>query len=163
MFLTAQQAGANPVLNLNAPRGMSGYRNVGGDWSWEFYPPPYDFLAPKNSVPMPAPVILPGGGLAGYRRAGMQQGLGCPGNPNCGCGPSACGKGGLAGIEDMVGNLASGNFGDALLGYDLSGSIPNWLVVIGVVWAYTAITNQASGFGSRVKKRYRKSMKAKGH
>lgn len=49
-----------------------------GDWGWEFYPPPYDFLAPRNSAAMPAPVI--GRGVSG---------LGCGGK----CGGSCCGGG----------------------------------------------------------------------
>lgn len=28
-----------------------------GDWSWEFFPPPYDFLAPPDSAPQPAPIM----------------------------------------------------------------------------------------------------------
>jgi len=28
-----------------------------GNWSWEFDPPPYDFLAPRDSAPQPAPIL----------------------------------------------------------------------------------------------------------
>jgi hypothetical protein len=33
-----------------------------GDWGWEFYPPPYAFLAPPDSAPQPAPILS---GLSG--------------------------------------------------------------------------------------------------
>jgi hypothetical protein len=49
------------------PVGLGEYDNV-GDWGWEFYPPPYDFLAPRDSKAMPAPVIytpLPRSGPSG--------------------------------------------------------------------------------------------------
>ena len=54
-------------------RGVSGYQHT-GNWSWEFFPPPYQFLGPKNPAPMPAPVLKP-------------SGLGCA----CGC--NSCGLG----------------------------------------------------------------------
>ncbi len=62
MYLTAGRAGASPV-------GMGAYQNLGGSYAWLFEPPPYDFLAPANSVPMPAPRL----------------GMGCAGNAACGC------------------------------------------------------------------------------
>lgn len=50
--------------------GMGSYDKV-GDWGWEFYPPPYDFLAPLDSVPVPAPILYtPGGGLSGCHCGG---------------------------------------------------------------------------------------------
>jgi hypothetical protein len=59
--------------------GLGSYDHT-GDWSWEFYPPPYDFLAPANAAAMPAPILLtPGGGLSGA---------------GCGCGGSCGGCGG---------------------------------------------------------------------
>ena len=66
-------------------RGVGSYRNS-GDWTWEFYPPPYDFLAPSDSAPMPAPVLFtPGvGGLSGCHCGGR-------------CGGHGCGRGGVAG------------------------------------------------------------------
>lgn len=46
-----------------------------GNWEWEYYPPPYDFLAPPDSVAMPAPVLA-------------VRGVGCGGDCSCG---GACG------------------------------------------------------------------------
>ncbi len=62
-----------------ARRGMGEYEQS-GDWSWEFFPPPYDFLAPADSAPQPAP-ILGGGGLGctscgGGCGCSQDQGLG---------------------------------------------------------------------------------------
>jgi hypothetical protein len=59
-------------------RGFSGYQHT-GNWTWEFYPPPYDFLAPGNSRPMP-PFVYPARGVGG-----------------CGCGGS-CGGGCYGGL-----------------------------------------------------------------
>lgn len=53
--------------------GVGGYKRT-GNWAWEFYPPPYDFLAPSNSAPMPAPVIAPHG----------VSGVGCACGGQCG-------------------------------------------------------------------------------
>lgn len=39
--------------------GFGDYEHT-GDWSWEYYPPPYDFLAPRRAAPMPAPVLYHG-------------------------------------------------------------------------------------------------------
>ena len=52
-----------------------------------FDPPPYDFLAPKNSVAMPAPILGRGGkGLSGC-------GCGCKGAGTCGGGDHSHGLG----------------------------------------------------------------------
>jgi hypothetical protein len=63
-------------------RGFGGYQRT-GNWTWEFYPPPYDFLAPRNSAPVP-PFVYPGRGVGG-----------------CGCGGSCGGAchGGLGLFE----------------------------------------------------------------
>lgn len=61
---------------LNQRGGLGAYDHT-GDWSWEYYPPPYDFLAPADSTAMPAPFITSNGGLSG-----------------CGCGGSCGGCGG---------------------------------------------------------------------
>lgn len=58
------------------------YANLGGSYSWMFDPPPYDFLAPANSAPMPAPI------LGGVARAGLGCGCGCSGAGKCGGGHS---------------------------------------------------------------------------
>lgn len=57
--------------------GVAGYQNV-GRWDWEFYPPPYDWLAPKNSAPQPAPIL-----------GGRGMGCACSGS----CGGGGCNKG----------------------------------------------------------------------
>jgi hypothetical protein len=60
-------------------RGMGSYDHT-GDWEWLYYPPPYDFLAPPDSVAIPAPILYtPGGGLSGL------GGCGCGGTCG-GCG-----------------------------------------------------------------------------
>ncbi len=62
------------------------YENVGGNgrgsWTWEFYPPPYAFLAPRNASPMPAPLISASG-----------RGLGCDGKPCAKCAAARVGMG----------------------------------------------------------------------
>ena len=62
-----------PKAGLFEASGIGSYDKT-GDWTWEYYPPPYDFLAPADSVAMPAPVL---------------QGMG-----GCGCGGSCGGCGG---------------------------------------------------------------------
>jgi hypothetical protein len=37
-------------------RGMGDY-DRSGNYAWEFFPPPYDFLAPADSAPQPAPIM----------------------------------------------------------------------------------------------------------
>jgi hypothetical protein len=67
-------------------RGMGSYDQV-GDRTWEYYPPPYDFLAPRDSVAIPAPILYtPGGGLSGL------GGCGCGGTCG-GCGDHSHGMG----------------------------------------------------------------------
>lgn len=63
-------------------QGLGSYSPV-GDWSWLYYPPPYDFLAPADSVALPAPVLFTPGG----------NGLGCAcgGSDRCGCRPGGLG------------------------------------------------------------------------
>lgn len=62
------------------------YEQVGGGgrgaWTWELYPPPYDFLAPRNSAPMPAPLVSVSG-----------RGLGCDGKPCARCAAARVGVG----------------------------------------------------------------------
>lgn len=56
-----------------------GYAHT-GNWTWEFYPPPYDWLAPRRAAPMPAPILFP---------APPSRGM-----SGCGCGGSCGGCGG---------------------------------------------------------------------
>lgn len=74
-------------------RGLSGYERT-GNWTWEFYPPPYDFLAPGNSRPV-LPFVYPGRGVG------------------CGCGGSCGGAchGGL-GLFDSGLDLSQWGLGE---------------------------------------------------
>ena len=69
--------------------GLADYQPT-GNWSWEFYPPPYDFLAPPRSIPMPG-VVMPEDALQPRGFGGCGCGGKCGGG--CGCG-SACSCGG---------------------------------------------------------------------
>ena len=64
--------------------GLGEYEKT-GDWSWEFYPPPYNFLAPRDSASMPAPVL--------YTPLASGPGLGCACGGSCGHCSSASGGG----------------------------------------------------------------------
>jgi hypothetical protein len=77
-----------PLNNLFEQSGIGNY-DPSGDWSWQFYPPPYDFLQPGDSVPMPPPVLGPG---LEYRHAARLA----PAVPptGCGCGGTCGGCGG---------------------------------------------------------------------
>lgn len=68
--------------DLMEQSGIGDYEHT-GNWQWEYYPPPYDFLRPADSVAMPPPVL--GGASV------VPSGLGCGGG--CGCG-GTCGGGG---------------------------------------------------------------------
>lgn len=95
-------------------QGFGTYEHT-GNWGWEFFPPPYDFLAPRNSAPMPAP-FLPGG-------------LGC-----AGCG-GTCG-GGCARPGVGMGLFDSG--------LDLAGwGVGEWLTVAAGVFVVRAVFGQA--------------------
>lgn len=124
------------------------------NWSWQYFPPPYDFLAPPRIVPFNG-VVLPeetiqmgDAGLNGLR------GLGC--GSDCGCGP--CKAAGLGDDTTFPPIPAPGtDFGSTILadlqtfGSDLASSstsllqplsqdtiagLPAWVLVGGVVAAY---------------------------
>jgi hypothetical protein len=117
-------------------RGMGDYKNV-GNWSWEFYPPPYDFLAPRDSTPQPAPVLFP-------------RGIG-----GCGCGcngaPGGCGGHGVGDITADLTAAMSGNFGPIIadaqtfLSGSMIGGIPNWMLLIGGVGLLGLAKSSSSG------------------
>lgn len=103
-------------------QGLGAY-DQSGDWTWEFYPPPYDFLAPSDSVPMPAPVLYtpePSG----------PGGLGCACGGSCGhCSSGAGGWGGLGLFESGM-DLNGWGVGEyvaaagvAFLGFKVLGSL----------------------------------------
>lgn len=58
----------------------SSKKGQGGSWAWELYPPPYDFLGPRNATPMPAPILT-------------GRGLGCDGKPCDRCAAARVGVG----------------------------------------------------------------------
>lgn len=64
-------------------RGFGDYEKS-GDWRWEWYPPPYDFLAPGDSAPQPAPTL-------------NARGFGCAAG-GCGCGGKCGASAGSAGL-----------------------------------------------------------------
>lgn len=100
---------------VETKNGLAGYESLhGGSWAWEYFPPPFDFLAPANSAPMPAPRLT----AAGF------GGFGCPG-PACGCNK------GVGDLSTLMANVTAGNFSDALMGSDLWPGIPN-VIVLGV-------------------------------
>jgi hypothetical protein len=116
-------------------QGLGEYDQV-GDWGWEFYPPPYDFLAARDAKRMPAPVIY-----TPLARSGP-AGLGCG---SCG---GACGGGCSHG-------LGQGLFESGL---DLSQwSVGEWLVAGSVAFvAWKVLFGAARGVSS-VRKTYRKA------
>lgn len=79
MYLTQASAGASPV-------GMGAYQNLGGSYGWLYYPGPYSFLAPSDSVAMPAPRL----------------GMGCAGNVACGACAHSAGMGLFDGGSDYT-------------------------------------------------------------
>jgi hypothetical protein len=87
-------------------RGVGAYKNV-GDWTWEFYPGAYSFLAPADSAPQPAPILY------------TKRGLGC----GCGCKGAAggCGGGGFGDLAADFTALTSGNV------QPLVADVSNWL------------------------------------
>jgi hypothetical protein len=88
-------------------RGFSGYQHT-GDWTWEYYPPPYDFLAPRNSAAVP-PFVYP------------VRGVGCGCSGSCG---GAC-HGGL-GLFDSGLDISQWGIGEwvaVALGVYLVGSV----------------------------------------
>ena len=94
--------------------GLQGYEHS-GDWSWEFYPPPYDFLAPPDGVAMPAPVL--------YTPPASGPGLGCACGGSCGHCSSASGGLGLFDSGMDLTQWGAGEYvaaaGVAFLGYKL--------------------------------------------
>jgi hypothetical protein len=76
--------------NLFEQSGIGDYDRT-GDWSWEYYPPPYDFLAPADSVSMPAPILTAPG--VAWRPSSPQMPIGTTA-AGCGCGGTCGGCGG---------------------------------------------------------------------
>jgi hypothetical protein len=118
-------------------RGMGEYEKT-GNWSWEFFPPPYAFLAPPDSAPMPAPVITGEGRGVGCTGVGCTGGCGC--NGACGGARRGPGLGDLAALVDSV---------KAQLAADtVIAGVPNW-VVGGVALALYAMAAGTPGVSRR--------------
>jgi hypothetical protein len=131
---------------INANRGMGTYKNV-GDWTWEFYPGPYSFLAPSDSAPQPAPIL--------YAKRGM-SGCGC----GCNGAPGGCGGGGVGDWSSDFAALQAGSLQPLMtdITATLTGSwiagIPNWALLLGGVAAVGLVKGLGSGGGSRRRGRY---------
>jgi hypothetical protein len=69
--------------DLMEQSGIGDYEKT-GNWQWEYYPPPYDFLRPADSVAMPPPVL--GGASVVPRSPGLSCGGGCSCGGTCGGG-----------------------------------------------------------------------------
>jgi hypothetical protein len=58
--------------------GIGEYDKV-GNWAWQYYPPPYDFLAPTDSVAIPAPILYTPPEMSGHYHPGGLGGCSCGG------------------------------------------------------------------------------------
>lgn len=117
-------------LTQNRP-GMGEY-DKSGNWGWEFFPPPYDFLAPRPAAAMPAPILGMGG-------------CGCGGRGGCG--------GGCASHRHGMGLFESG--------LDWSQwSIPEWtLVAVGSYLVISFLGDLTRGVRTVKKVRSRRKFK----
>lgn len=77
-------------------------------------------------------------------------------------------RGGMGDLETMFSNFTTGDYGAALTGTDISSSLPNWLVIGGVVWLLFTLNSQqrrarqsVGDFADRVQKRRRIKAKHK--
>lgn len=109
------------------PKGVGSYSHP-GNWTWEFYPPPYDFLAPLDSVPMPSPIL------------GRSRGVG-----GCGCGGTCGGCGGGGHHPHGMGLFDSG--------LDLTGwGIPEWLTAAGGLYLLFSLFGDTKRAATGVRK-----------
>lgn len=130
-------------------RGIGDYSNV-GNWGWEYFPPPYDFLAPRNSAPQLAPVLA----LPVPRLSIMPpRGRGFGGLDGCGCG---CKGKGDCGSHSVAPVLAPG-LGLFDSGLDWTAwSIPEWTAVgVGTYLAFSVFGDLLRG-GRAVKRATRR-------
>ena len=109
-------------------RGIGAYDPV-GDWRWEYYPPPYDFLAPADSHAVPAPILFPAS-------AGRTAGRGIGG---CGCGGSC---GGCGGHSHGIGLFDSTDFA--------TWGVAEWSVIAGGVYLLFSLWGDTKRGASRV-------------
>lgn len=106
-----------------------------GDWTWEFYPPPYNFLAPADSVAIPAPVL--------YTRP-RRSGLG-----GCAC-AGACGGSGACGDHSGLGLFESG--------FDVSQwGVGEWVAAAAISYLAVSIVGDLGRGAQRVQRTYRRA------
>lgn len=121
-----------------AGKGFGAYENV-GDWTWEFDPFVFGFLAPADSTPQPAPTIKGFGG--------------------CGCGGKC---GGCGGHNHGVSGLGQGLFNTGCFS---STDISTWgwcewgLLAAGAYFAVSFL-GDLIGAGKSVKSSYRSYKKS---
>ena len=127
-YMAQRQIGSGEsVYSLGTrSRGFGSYDKT-GDWEWMYYPPPYDFLAPADSVAVPAPILYtPSRGLSG-----------------CGCG-GTCGG---------CGDDHSHGLGLFDSGFDLSGwGVAEWGTVAFGVYVLAKVFGDAKRVGTKVRK-----------
>jgi len=118
--------------------GFGDYEHV-GDWSWEFYPFAYSWLAPQDAAPQPAPHL---------------KGFGCSGGCSCG------GK-----CKSGMGQAATGLFGTNLF---TTTDFSQWgwgeWTVLGIgAWGALRILSDIAGagraVGGTVRKAHRRTKK----
>ncbi len=123
-------------MQQGRPAGMGAYDKT-GNWTWEFYPPPYGFLGPRNPAPMPAMRWPPG-------LAGLSGGCGCGGT----CG--GCGSGHDHGHTVGMGLFESG--------FDWRQWSPaEWTFVAVGAYLTLSIVGDALAVGRGTKKVYRRT------
>jgi hypothetical protein len=129
--------------------GLGSYQRI-GNWSWEFYPPPYDFLAPPASAPRP-------GSLLPEERDQPTLGLGCGATCSCNKKP---GMGDIpTDLSAIANDIAGGNwtqlatdFGVLLQEPTLVG-IPLWAAAIGLYFAWETLSSHSVQVGRRSRAR----------
>jgi hypothetical protein len=150
---TGATAGLWEASGIGAMRRGMGEYDKTGDWSWEYYPPPYDFLAPKNSAPMPAPILY-------TKKTGM-------GGCGCGCSGNCGGAGHTHGVGDTTDDTAAAaviptgttvNLGTLFSsGLDFtSWGIGEWAVAGLGAYLVISLFNDVGSAGKKVKKTLRR-------
>lgn len=127
----------SPLSFWQHGRGFGAYQNV-GNWTWEFDPFVFSFLAPSDSRPQPAPVISGFGG--------------------CGCGGSC---GGCGGHKHGVGQASSGLFGTGLFTSSdpTQWGIGEWATIAGGLYVAGSLFGDIKSAGRRAGKGYRAAVR----
>lgn len=121
----------NGMTTLTATPNPLGDYQENGNWSWMFYPPPYDFLAPPQTMPAPGQVLpedILQPGLRGFRGFGRfgGRGMGCAGGCSCGgtCGGLGDDSTDATAFAPIAAPAAPGIMTDfSTLGSDLASSV----------------------------------------